>query len=391
MGDEAAGPGMDGTVLMDLPSDSAAPESLDLPPELPPQDLGPPPEETRLVAPRDDPAPEALNTTPTPSPPALAPEPKPIETNGAATAQPTDRAKNQAQDAAATRKSSTKPKPDAQPRAKRSQAAPPQPSDSTQTQGATPPSTRDGGGSYRGLVIGFLLLAVVGAASGLLLAQRQRAAKPAPHPTPTNKPAAAPATETPAVTPRPKKTAKAAAVKPPATARVITAPSATSQPAAAPTKTADLAACVSQLVPLGQGTGSAELDFVCTDASARDAARTMSILIATSAEAAPETKRRWAGLGWFQMAAVQLMRSRCCGDVAVLAEPAHLASCKLGDALGAIAGSAAKGSAGLEDASKLYLTATDCIFKANTAQYFGQRRRPNGSQMTQFNKLAGGM
>jgi hypothetical protein len=240
-----------------------------------------------------------------------------------------------------------------------------------------------------------LLMAGAAAFGGYLLATRGRRAPATP---PTSQ--AATTTAKSAANTAPANTAANTAAPapapvdgpPPLAATVATSSASVAPPApaTAPAPAADLAACVAEVLPLGPMLESESLAFLCTDADARDAARSMTVALAASSDVPLDSKRRWAGMGWFQMATAQLLRSRCCGDVATMSGPPNLESCGTGPALGEIHRAVAVSSS-LADAAKTYFTAVDCLFKTNTAKLFGQRRRPNAAELTSFVELSGGV
>ena len=105
---------------------------------------------------------------------------------------------------------------------------------------------------------------------------------------------------------------------------------------------------------------------------------------------APSASRlSWAGLGWYRMALVQVMRTRCCGDTPPLAEPPQMSACGLGAGLAGIDRAVASGG-DLGAAARDYFAAADCLFKNNAAQAFGLRDPADGAQLRNLLDLVSG-
>jgi hypothetical protein len=109
------------------------------------------------------------------------------------------------------------------------------------------------------------------------------------------------------------------------------------------------------------------------------AQRDMSALMVTAADTDRDARGEWNKLGWYRMAKLQVVRTRCCGDAAPMAITEALAACKLAESLNAFH-EADRNKTSFDDGVKAYAKAVDCLFKANTMRMFGIIARPSQYQ-----------
>jgi hypothetical protein len=226
------------------------------------------------------------------------------------------------------------------------------------------------------------VLAVLAVAGGPLgyAAVRGLRTKKAPAP-PSTAPAvtAKAGAHKPAPVKQPKKT-----TPPPKASAAPTASAAIAEPAPAPERAADLGRCVMGAFP--QDDVPAELPdlaLVCDETDAREVIKKISILMVAGKGLGAAAKREWVKLGWYRMARMQLLRTKCCGDVPPLTSIAALSACGLDDAFAAFAAAAGDGTA-ISAAADDYDKAVNCLFKAQASRMFRQRRRPSGFERQVF-------
>ncbi len=220
-----------------------------------------------------------------------------------------------------------------------------------------------------------LALVVVAGGIGHLVARSQNApvaptSQPVTQPPP--KPAAQPTAD------KPREPAQPAPVPDPPvpaepSASASGAAPAPDTPGPAPVAAADLSACVAAEIQLTLPTDG--LKFVCEEPDANRAQRTMSTLLATAKNLDHDARGAFNKLGWYRMAKLQVVRTRCCGDVAPLGITEALAACGLGESLRAIH-EAVRTRASIEESANAYKKAVDCLFKQNTMRMFGIISRP---------------
>jgi hypothetical protein len=234
-----------------------------------------------------------------------------------------------------------------------------------------------------------LVLVVVAAGIGRLIAYMQgrdtppAASAPPPKPAPAPKPSAPKPSAAPAPAPAP--------VPAPASAEPAPAPapaSAEPAPAPAPEVPSDLAACVAKQVA-GLTAPADKLQFVCEETDANRLQRQIGSLLASEKSTTADAKSEWGTLGWYKMARVQVLRSRCCASAPPLTTAAALEGCRLGEALASIDDSTRKGES-IDAGIEIYKVAVDCLFKANTMKMFGIPGEPSPyqreSMMKQINR-----
>ncbi len=248
-----------------------------------------------------------------------------------------------------------------------------------------PPASAQAKAPLPGWAKALAVLAIIGGPLGYMVVRgvrnRQAPAPRRPVATTTAKPkvskgpSAQPTKQ--ATPPRPKPTAA-----PVASASVVA-------PLAKPERAADLGKCVASVFPSDDSPPSEwpDVEAICTATDARDAVKTMSVVMVGSKLGAA-AKQEWVKLGWYRMARMQIARARCCGDVPPLTTIEALSACGLDDSLAAFA-EAGSDQAALGAAADAYDKAATCLFKAQASKMFGQRRRPSGFERGVFRESIG--
>ncbi len=196
--------------------------------------------------------------------------------------------------------------------------------------------------------------------------QPSNAAAPPP-PTPSSDPSNDPASAPPPP-----------ANEPPASARPATAPP------------PDVDACVKRaFAPDSLGSASTPtFGFVCDETNPLKAGTEMRarLLLAAGRGVVTPAMRLWAGLGWYEMAALSLLRAHCCGDLAPLTFHFKLA-CPIDEALARWetvirTGDRAQIDAAVDD----YHQAVRCLSQFGQSQNFG-RDAPPGADITPLREI----
>lgn len=94
----------------------------------------------------------------------------------------------------------------------------------------------------------------------------------------------------------------------------------------------------------------------------------------------------WAGLGWYQVAAYQVLRTRCCADPVPYEWPFSLA-CPIDEAVEALGKAEKSGDdAAIDAAIATYRAQSVCLDKFGQSSNFGQAAPP-GSGLANFKKI----
>jgi hypothetical protein len=256
--------------------------------------------------------------------------------------------------------------------------------------GPAPPPPRRSGGKWL-LGIGAILAITLGGAGAFFLLPRLRASGSQPTAAPTVA-EVAPAADEPApgstVSPDGGPTDDAAAA--------ATAP-------ATPPMPTD--ACLLSMFPADtwpDETKRPKLEFVCTERDPRRGAQQLRAEVARRTGAqrnVSEGMREWAVLGWYELAAFAVIRSRCCDAPEPLALPPEVANCPSFDAsiatFAALAprnGTAigpqppAEVATQIDAAMAEYDKSLRCIIRAGASRNYGSYIRPQGGEDTAFRK-----
>ena len=165
----------------------------------------------------------------------------------------------------------------------------------------------------------------------------------------------------------------------PSTTAVSTALPAPSAPAA----TDDLPGCVKDAL-YDLVLSESDIAPICGETNANRAVSHVATVLGTN-EHPKAARRAFSRLAWYRMAKLQVVRTRCCGDVPPLRISTALSACGLDEGLALIDVGTRKG-ADLTDALRVYHKAADCLFKANTMHRFGTLLRPDTGQRDLFTK-----
>ena len=273
-----------------------------------------------------------------------------------------------------------KPKPEPKPTPKPAppaQTASPKAEAVTQTkQEPRPPAAKPAPKPAKKFPLWAQLLVLIALAGGVghIIARMQSETQPAPAPAP--KPAPKPAAKPKAKPPSPKPPSPKSTAKTP--------PETPARPAPAPTpvKAADLSQCVADNL-FGVSLPSDKIAFVCDEADANRAQRDMTRILIATKEIDREARGEWNKLGWYRMAKLQIVRTRCCGDARPLEIVEALSACGLAQSLAAMH-EADSNKTSMAEPAQAYHKAVDCLFKANTMRMFGIIARPEKPQLDTF-------
>src|SRR5262249_1217590 len=145
-----------------------------------------------------------------------------------------------------------------------------------------------------------------------------RAEPPAPVPAnvaPTGSAAGAPASAAPPASVVP----PASAASPASTALPATVVS-TALPVAGP-GAGDVAACVVPIVPANSFDASTDFSFVCSETDPRKGGAEVRTQLVRAGKNLSTAMQEWALLGWYEMAAFAVLRSRCCPGAPAIGLP----------------------------------------------------------------------
>lgn len=218
----------------------------------------------------------------------------------------------------------------------------------------------------RMVVAGLLAVGVVAIIAAFVL---RRGSKPS-----------APATMPPSVT------STVAPVAPSATPGTTTpgpAPTSTSQPSG---RAEDLTACLSPYFSDDAFARPLKGDFPCRELASGKVDQAITIALSEGGGGITTgAARDWSQLGWYRLAAMTLLRSRCCAQPPALSTPALLRTCELDPALAALA--AAKNDDAMALALEKYGEATRCAHTAGGGALLGIEGPPTKAQGALFIRM----
>jgi hypothetical protein len=104
--------------------------------------------------------------------------------------------------------------------------------------------------------------------------------------------------------------------------------------------------------------------------------------------------REWALLGWYELAAVSLLRARCCPSARPFEWPEARACKPMAEALAPLDRAALAApdpsDKALKDAVDAYTHEVYCIARSGVAHRFGRRDKPEGGEDTAFSRFVAG-
>ncbi len=139
------------------------------------------------------------------------------------------------------------------------------------------------------------------------------------------------------------------------------------------------------LFPEDTFTAEPQLPFVCEEKAAASAASQLKTQIVVEGRGRPATggMKEWAVLGFYEVAALAVVRGRCCPGAEPLTFP-DAEPCKLGEALVAV-GKAARSGAPKEElaeATKRFDGEVRCLMKVRQTERFGYQPLLGGEAST---------
>ncbi len=137
---------------------------------------------------------------------------------------------------------------------------------------------------------------------------------------------------------------------------------------------------------------STDFAFLCTEADPAKLAAAVRAELVRSHHNLSDGMKEWALLGWYELPAVALVRSRCCpASAPPLALPDTGACPPITQVLGTLATAAAATSdpsdKALQKAVDGYTTDVYCAVRSGFAHRFGRRDKPEGGEDTTFAKF----
>ncbi len=164
------------------------------------------------------------------------------------------------------------------------------------------------------------------------------------------------------------------------------APGTATPPAAVPTSTSgaggrteDLTACLSPYFSDDAFSRPVRRDFPCRELAAGKVDQVITLALSEGGGGiVTEAARDWSQLGWYRLAAMTLLRSRCCAQPPPLTTPPLLRTCELDPALAALA--AAKNDDAIAVALEKYGEATRCAHTAGGGALLGIEGPPTKAQ-----------
>ena len=174
-------------------------------------------------------------------------------------------------------------------------------------------------------------------------------------------------------------TSSAAPVTPPAPL-----PTAASAAAAAPTE--DLTACLTPYFPDDAFARPVRRSFPCRELATGRVDQAITISLSEGGGGViTEAARNWSQLGWYRLAAMTLLRSRCCDGPPPLSTPPLLRTCELDPALAGLA--AAKSDDAIAMALEDYAEAVRCAHVAGGGALLGIEGPPTKAQGALFIRM----
>jgi hypothetical protein len=143
------------------------------------------------------------------------------------------------------------------------------------------------------------------------------------------------------------------------------------------------------LFPEGSfSSGRVRFDFMCDETNPyRGASQLHTQVVLGGGRGVTDAMREWSTLGWYNMAAFAVVRTRCCSSPPPLRTKTTLTRCKFDERLEAVSKAAMAGSeADAKLAVTEYTEAVHCLARGGTAHLFGQVGYPQGGEITSFNK-----
>lgn len=157
------------------------------------------------------------------------------------------------------------------------------------------------------------------------------------------------------------------------------------------TPPADLRECVAAAYPPDTFRGvRTNFDFLCTETDPREGATALKVQAVLRGRTGVVTTamQEWALLGWFEIGAFVVVRTRCCAEPTPLSTPRTLMHCEVDEGLDGLAALTAKSSSdAVDQAIAAYYKAMGCLFRVGAGSSFGMLRpSPVGSEAA-FRKL----
>jgi hypothetical protein len=130
-----------------------------------------------------------------------------------------------------------------------------------------------------------------------------------------------------------------------------------------------------------------ELDGICEQENPFKAFSAIkSAVVGAAGDRLTEGAREFAGLGWYELAALAALRARCCPAPATLAWPFALA-CPVDEAMSKLEQAIAEGDAeAIAETLDAYRVQTVCLYKFGQGKNFGRDAMP-GAEKAAFDKI----
>lgn len=150
--------------------------------------------------------------------------------------------------------------------------------------------------------------------------------------------------------------------------------------------TEDLTACMTPYFPKGSFSRPLKRRFPCRELDANEVERAIKLALSDGGGGElTAAARQWSQLGWYRLAAMTLLRSRCCESAPPLSTPPLLRTCELDPALAALA--VAEGDDALARALDAYNEATRCAHAAGGGALLGLEGPPTKAQGARFIRM----
>jgi hypothetical protein len=155
----------------------------------------------------------------------------------------------------------------------------------------------------------------------------------------------------------------------------------------------DVAACVVPIFPANSFDSSTDFSFVCSETDPRKGGAAVRTQLVRAGKNISTAMQEWALLGWYEMAAFSVLRSRCCPGAPAIELPEARGCMPMAEALGGIGTAAAAttdpGDAALKKAVDAYTNDIHCVVRSGLAARFGRVGNPEGGEDTMFMRFLG--
>jgi eukaryotic-like serine/threonine-protein kinase len=180
-----------------------------------------------------------------------------------------------------------------------------------------------------------------------------------------------------------------------ATSESGTTPAGTTQPSAGPLPASggDVTSCIVSLFPPDSFDHATDFSALCSETDPFKTGAGIRRELVRGHRTVSDGMREWALLGWYEIPAASLVRSRCCPSPEPLEFPETKACKPMAEVLApldhATAATSDPADQTLRDAVDAYTRDVYCIVRSGIAHRFGRKDKPEGGEITAFTHFLG--